>query len=303
MRLATYRSDVAGPARLGAIKGGQVIDVAELGARCAVPLPDAMLDFIDLGPAAVEATTELLQAPAAGAVGVARPLAGVELLAPIPRPRKNIWGIGLNYAEHVDESARSLGTAPEMPEKPVIFTKPPTAVIGPGAPICHDGYLTQQLDWEIELAVVIGSSARRVEEDSALEHLFGYTVLIDVSARDCRRAGQWIVSKGQDSFAPMGPWIVTTDEIADPHDLDLWLTKNGELKQSSNTRHMHFKIPALVSDISQAMTLEPGDIIATGTPDGVGAGRSPQEWMWPGDVIVGCVEGIGAIRHPVVATG
>jgi 2-keto-4-pentenoate hydratase/2-oxohepta-3-ene-1,7-dioic acid hydratase in catechol pathway len=126
-------------------------------------------------------------------------------------------------------------------------------------------------------------------------------VIIDMSARDCRRAGQWIYSKGQDTYAPMGPCIVTADEIPDPQVLDLSLTVNGVTKQSSNTRHMLFKVNELIADISQGITLEPGDIIATGTPDGVGAGRTPQEWVWPGDVIEGQVQGIGALRHPVVA--
>jgi len=131
--------------------------------------------------------------------------------------------------------------------------------------------------------------------------VFGYTVLIDMSARDCRRAGQWIYSKGQDTFAPMGPCVVTADEIPDPQTLDLWLTVNGVEKQRSNTAFMLFKVDELVADISQGITLEPGDIIATGTPAGVGAGMDPQEWVWPGDVIVATVDGIGTLRHPVVA--
>ena len=133
--------------------------------------------------------------------------------------------------------------------------------------------------------------------------MFGYTAIIDISARDCRRAGQWIYSKGQDSYAPMGPCIVTADEIPDPQTLDLWLAVNGVEKQRSNTSHMLFKVDELIAGISQGITLEPGDIIATGTPAGVGAGRDPQEWLWPGDVITAEVEKIGVIRHPVVAAG
>ena len=215
--------------------------------------------------------------------------------------RHPVFGIGLNYVEHVAESARTLDTARDLPKQPVIFSKPPTAVIGPGEPIRHDAALTQQLDWEVELACIIGRTARRVAEADALSHVFGYSVMIDVSARDNRRAGQWIYSKGMDSFAPFGPCIVTADEIPDPQVLDLWLTKNGEEKQRSNTRHMLFKVATLIADISAGITLEPGDIIATGTPEGVGAGRDPQEWMWPGDVIEATVAGIGTIRHPVVA--
>lgn len=302
MRLVTYRGAVDAAARLGVIEGDLVIDVEGLGERAGLRLPARMLDFIDLGPAALAALRGLLgdfqrQWPS----GIAFPLANVRLLAPIPRPRKNIFGIGLNYVEHVAESARSLDTAVDLPKQPVIFSKPPTSVIGPGDAIEHNKRITQQLDWEVELAVVMGRTARRVTEDAALEHVFGYSVLIDISARDNRRAGQWIYSKGQDTYAPFGPVIVTADEIADPHALDLWLTVNGETKQRSNTRHMLFKIPTLIADISAGITLEPGDIIATGTPDGVGAGRSPQEWLWPGDVVEAGVEGIGTIRHPVVA--
>jgi 2-keto-4-pentenoate hydratase/2-oxohepta-3-ene-1,7-dioic acid hydratase in catechol pathway len=182
----------------------------------------------------------------------------------------------------------------------VIFSKPPTAVIGPGEAIPHDREVTQQLDWEVELAAIIGTTARRVARADALGHVFGYSVMIDVSARDNRRAGQWIVSKGMDGFAPFGPCIVTADDIPDPQVLDLWLTLNGVEKQRSNTRHMLFKVDHLIADISSGITLEPGDIIASGTPEGVGAGRSPQEWMKPGDVVVACVEGIGTLRHPVV---
>ena len=208
-------------------------------------------------------------------VGAALPLANVKLLAPIPRPRKNIFGIGLNYVEHVAESSRALDTARELPKQPVIFSKPPTSVIGP-----DDAIAAQQED---HAATRLGGRTRRRDgadrapgaaRPTRCAYVFGYSVMIDVSARDNRRAGQWIYSKGQDTYAPFGPCIVTADEIADPHALDLWLTVNGVEKQRSNTRHMLFKVPLLIADISAAITLEPGDIIATGTPDGVGAGRN-----------------------------
>lgn len=302
MRLITYRSSTEAEARLGAIDGDLVIDVEKIGARAGVPLPSRMLDFIDLGPCALSDLRAMLEDSRTGALsGLAMPLTNVTVLAPIPRPRKNIFGIGLNYVEHVAESARALDTSQELPKQPVIFSKPPTTVIGPGDAVQHDAKITQQLDWEVELAVVIGRTARRVSEEDALSHVFGYSVLIDISARDNRRAGQWIYSKGQDTYAPFGPCIVTADEIGDPHTLDLWLTVNGQTKQKSNTRHMLFKVPTLIADISAAMTLDPGDIIASGTPDGVGAGRNPQEWLWPGDVIEAGVDGIGTLRHPVVA--
>jgi 2-keto-4-pentenoate hydratase/2-oxohepta-3-ene-1,7-dioic acid hydratase in catechol pathway len=302
MRLVTYRSDVNAAARLGAIIDDTVVDLQRLGAATGFPLPASMLEFIDLGPQAVGQTSALLNEQRdKWPFGVSMPLSNVKLLAPIPRPRKNIFGIGLNYVEHVAESSRTLDTSKDLPKEPVIFSKPPTSVIGPGDAIEHNKEITQQLDWEIELAVIMGTRAKRVSESDALSYVFGYSVMIDMSARDCRRAGQWIYSKGQDTYAPFGPCIVTADEIPDPHTLNLSLTVNGVTKQSSNTRHMLFKVPTLIADISKAITLEPGDIIATGTPDGVGAGRSPQEWLWPGDIVHGQVEGIGELRHPVVA--
>lgn len=302
MRLVTYRANVEAAARLGAVVDDMVVDVERIGAAAGVALPASMLDLIDLGPPATTALKKILSDKASQwPVGAVLPLANVRLLAPIPRPRKNIFGIGLNYVEHVAESSRALDTAKELPKQPVIFSKPPTSVIGPDDAIEHNKAITQQLDWEVELAVVMGRTARRVPEAQALDFIFGYSVMIDVSARDNRRAGQWIYSKGQDTYAPFGPCIVTSDEIGDPHGLDLWLTVNGVEKQRSNTRHMLFKVPLLIADISAAITLEPGDIIATGTPDGVGAGRTPQEWLWPGDVVEAEVAGIGRLRHPVVA--
>lgn len=301
MRFVTYRTVETEP-RLGLLHDGLVIDVEYFGYAIGQDLPSTMLDFIDLGPIALRFLQEAVAAATtADLIGTSLPEGSVALLAPIPRPRKNIFGIGLNYTEHVAESARSLDTSNELPQQPVIFSKPPTAVVAWSDPIRHNAKVTQQLDWETELAVVIGSTARHVAEADALNHVFGYTVINDVSARDCRRAGQWIVSKGQDSFAPMGPCIVTADEIGDPHNLDIRTHVNGVEKQNSNTRFMLFNINQLIADISSVMTLEPGDIIATGTPAGVGAGRDPQEFMWPGDVVECTVEGIGTLRNPIVA--
>jgi 2-keto-4-pentenoate hydratase/2-oxohepta-3-ene-1,7-dioic acid hydratase in catechol pathway len=302
MRLVTYRGSIEAAARLGAVISEFVVDVEKIGPHAGIALPASMLDLIDLGPSALTALNKILDDHRSSwPVGTALPLANVKLLAPIPRPRKNIFGIGLNYLDHVAESSRALDTARDLPKQPVIFSKPPTSVIGPDEAIQHDKTVTQQLDWEVELAVIMGRTARKVTEAQALGFVFGYSVMIDVSARDNRRAGQWIYSKGQDTYAPFGPCIVTADEIGDPHELDLSLKVNGVEKQRSNTRHMLFKVPHLISDISTAITLEAGDIIATGTPDGVGAGRTPQDWLWPGDVVEAEVAGIGRLRHPVVA--
>jgi 2-keto-4-pentenoate hydratase/2-oxohepta-3-ene-1,7-dioic acid hydratase in catechol pathway len=223
----------------------------------------------------------------------------VTLLAPIEKPRKNIIGIGLNYTEHVAESARTLDTTGKLPQKPIIFSKPPTTVTATNTQIIKNSKLTAQLDWEVELAVVISKKGKYVSNADALDYVFGYTVINDISARDCRREGQWIVSKGQDTFAPMGPYLVTKDEIKDPHNLNLSLKVNGIEKQNSNTQFMLFNINDLIEDLSIVFTLEPGDIIATGTPSGVGAGRDPQEWMYDGDIVEATVEGIGTIVNTI----
>jgi 2-keto-4-pentenoate hydratase/2-oxohepta-3-ene-1,7-dioic acid hydratase in catechol pathway len=298
MKLFTYTLNSSAPA-LGVLQNGLAVDVARLGAAHAVPLPGTILDLIDRSATDLAILADLLNKPLPSGTAVA--FENVHLLAPIPRPRKNIFGIGLNYREHVNESSSSLDTSRELPEQPVVFTKPPTTVIGTGASIQHNAKMTQQLDWEVELAVIIGRTATRIRVEDAMKHVFGYSVIIDISARDNRRAGQWIFSKGQDTYAPFGPILVTADEVPDPQNLNLWLKKNGELKQESNTSYMIFDIATLIADLSSGMTLEPGDIIATGTPEGVGAGRRPQEWLWPGDVLEASVEGIGTLRNPVVA--
>ena len=300
MRLVTYRLE-QDEARVGVERGNIIIDIEAFGEACGLPLPSTMLELIDLGPVALRAiAAELDIADDGDLVATSFPASNAKILAPIPRPRKNIFGIGLNYTEHVAESARSLDTSAELPQEPVIFSKPPTAVGAWDDPIRHNTEVTQMLDWETELAVVIGSRAHRVSQEDALSHVFGYTIVNDVSARDCRRAGQWIVSKGQDSFAPMGPAIVTADEIPDPQTLDLKTWVNGVEKQNGNTKFMLFGVKELIADISSVMTLEAGDIIATGTPAGVGAGRDPQEFMWPGDVVESEIEKIGRLRNPVV---
>jgi 2-keto-4-pentenoate hydratase/2-oxohepta-3-ene-1,7-dioic acid hydratase in catechol pathway len=301
MRLVTYNSGLHA-ARLGVLVDSLVIDVERFGSAHGVPLPNDMLSFIDNNATLLHVLKELLGDPARRLpAGSALPLENVRLQAPIPRPRKNIFGIGLNYREHVAESAAGLNTDKDLPKQPVLFSKPPTTIVGPGGAIHHNAKMTQQLDWEVELAVIIGKTATRIAVKNAMSHVFGYSVMIDISARDNRRAGQWIFSKGMDTYAPFGPCIVTADEIPDPHDLRLWLNKNGVKKQESNTGFMIFNIPFLIADISSGITLEPGDIIATGTPAGVGAGLNPQEWLWPGDVVEAGVDGIGVLRHPVVA--
>jgi len=302
MKLLTYKTATSGP-RLGIQHHHQVIDAESLGELLSYPIPSSMLELIDMGENTVSEINWMLQSltpQQADACYV--PKGSLTVLAPIPKPRKNIFGIGLNFTEHVAESARTLDTSKELPQKPVIFSKPPTAVTGPDTNIIHNQTLTQQLDHEVELAVIIGKTAKNVKKEDALDYVFGYTIINDISARDCRRAGQWIVSKGQDTFAPMGPVLLTKDEIPDPHSLNLSLKLNGVEKQNSNTRFMLFRIGDLIEDLSTVFTLEAGDIIATGTPAGVGAGKTPPEWMWPGDVVEATIEGIGTLRNTIVAS-
>ncbi|MFL2482651.1 MAG: fumarylacetoacetate hydrolase family protein [Woeseiaceae bacterium] len=301
MKLVTYRLG-QNEARMGVISDRLIIDVEKFGKKVNLELTSSMLDFIELGPVAVESLDAALKdSNSRDYVGISVPYENAKILAPIPRPKKNIFGIGLNYKDHIGEASKPLDTSSELPQEPVIFSKFPTAVIGDQDPICHNQNITKQLDWEAELAVIIGTKCDRVKNKDALNNVFGYTVINDISARDCRRAGQWVVSKSQHSFAPMGPCIVTADEIKDPHNLNVSCHVNGIEKQNSNTKYMLFNINDLIEDISQGILLEPGDIIATGTPEGVGAGRNPQEFMWPGDVLETSIEGIGKIRNPIIA--
>lgn len=299
MKLVTYKHQNE-ESRLGFLFNDLVIDMEDFGEVANFPLPDDMLDLIDMGVEVIDEINDLIaDTPEEFITKIGVPFEEVTLLAPIPRPRKNIIGIGLNYTEHVAESARTLDTTGKLPQKPIIFSKPPTTVTATNTEVIKNTKLTSQLDWEVELAVVIGKTGKYVPKAEAMDYVFGYTVINDISARDCRREGQWIVSKGQDTFAPMGPILVTKDEIENPHNLNLSLKVNGIEKQHSNTKFMLFNINDLIEDLSTVFTIEPGDIIATGTPAGVGAGRDPQEWLYDGDVMEATVEGIGTIINTV----
>lgn len=255
--------------------------------------------YIAAGPDVHGRVSAAIAATRSWPTGVIASLRDVVQYAPL-RPGK-IVGVGLNYAEHVEESSRSLDTDKVRPDRPVLFSKPATAVIGPGEAIEHNSLLTSQLDWECELGVVVGRRARSVEVSGAFEYVFGYCVVNDISARDQRRSGQWFYSKGQDTYAPLGPVVVTADEIPDPHALNLSLTVNGEERQQGNTAQMIFRIPELIEDISAGMTLEPGDVIATGSPQGVGAAMNPPTFLVPGDVVAATIESVGVLSNPVKA--
>jgi 2-keto-4-pentenoate hydratase/2-oxohepta-3-ene-1,7-dioic acid hydratase in catechol pathway len=233
------------------------------------------------------------------------PVSALTLRAPLPRPRRNLFCIGRNYRAHAAELATTVfrESLPEKDAWPIVFTKFPETVVGP-----HDGVrlpppsVTTQIDYESELAVVIGRGGRDISRSRAMDHVFGYTVVNDVSARDVQvRHQQWVLGKSFDTFCPMGPWIVTADEV-DGRDLQVrgWLTPKGgstELRQDGRTRDMIFDIPTLIETCSRGITLQPGDIIATGTPAGVGMGFQPPRWLGPGDVFRVEIEGVGAIEN------
>ena len=289
MKLVTFVHDHQ--TRLGALKttavGEMVVDLNKADPG----LPTGMIAFLEGG-----SKTHALAAKAVAAApaGATLPLGSVVLKAPIPRPGK-IMCIGLNYRDHAAESHMAL------PDYPVLFAKYNNCVIGPGEAIVLPK-ISSEPDYEAELAVVIGRRAKHVAAADALSYVGGYTCCNDVSARDLQfRTSQWTIGKTPDTFAPMGPALVTADEIPDPQTLDIKLSIGGEVLQSSNTRHLIFTVADLIAYLSAVITLEPGDIISTGTPSGVGAGRTPKRWLKPGEVVRIEIAGIGVLENPVVA--
>ena len=235
--------------------------------------------------------------------GPALPLHSVRLLAPIV-PKRNVFCVGWNYAEHFAEGKafRPADAVQEIPEHPALFSKNPSAIIGPGAAIRHPAPISEQLDYEVELAVVIGRTGRDIREADALDHVFGYTIANDVSVRDVQRTwhgGQWFKGKNFDTHLPLGPWIVTADEIPDPQALRITTRVNGVTKQDSNTKRMVFPVARIIAELSAGLTLHPGDVIITGTPEGVGMGRTPPEWLKPGDIVELEIERIGILRNVI----
>lgn len=285
MKLITYHH--AGQESIGAVREDGVVALGSLA--------PSMLALIDGGPALLAQARDLV-AQATSTI----PLEHVTLLAPIPRPRKNIICLGRNYAAHAIESLRATGQPEHLPSHPVFFSKAPTAVNHPNAEIPLMPEISTQRDWEVELAVIIWLPARQVPKEEAMGYIFGYTILNDISARDLQsRHQQFFFSKSLDGAAPMGPWIVTSDELRDPHSLRIQLRLNGETMQDANTSQMIFDIPTCIATFTSGVTLEPGDIIATGTPSGVGLGMTPQRWLQAGEVLECELEGIGVLRNVV----
>jgi 2-keto-4-pentenoate hydratase/2-oxohepta-3-ene-1,7-dioic acid hydratase in catechol pathway len=282
MRLVTF--ETSGQARPGIVSGDNVLDLSSIGFHSSI-------DFIESGPSGRAKANDLVATPQNGAM---HSLKSVKLLAPVPRPRKLIC-VGLNYRDHAAE------TGAQIPSVPTIFNKFATSVIGPGANIVLPK-VSKAPDYEAEFAFVIGRGGRHIAPENWADHVFGYTIVNDVSARDYQRATtQWLMGKTFDTFAPMGPWIVTTDEIPDPHELDIQIEVSGETLQDSNTRELIFKVPDLIAFLSSVFTLEPGDIVSTGTPAGVGFARKPPRYLRAGDEVVVKIPAIGELRNPVVA--
>jgi 2-keto-4-pentenoate hydratase/2-oxohepta-3-ene-1,7-dioic acid hydratase (catechol pathway) len=235
------------------------------------------------------------------AAPITRPLSGLKLLAPLDPPRGNVIAIGRNYAKHAAETAAKG----EKPKPPTVFSKAITSITGPYDDIPIDPAVSEEIDWEVELGVVIGKVGVNITKEDALEHVFGYTVINDVTARDMQSdwGGQYFKGKSLDSSCPSGPWVVTRDEVADPQSLYLRLTVNGTVKQDGTTSEMIHPVDAIISWVSVGMTLLPGMMIATGTPDGVGFARTPPEFIRVGDTVEAEVEGIGTLRNKFVAAG
>ena len=275
----------------------EIVDVQAAAASSPTALPRTVLDVIDSGEAGLDQLRELLAAQRGEGV---RRIADIALLAPLETTRGNVLAVGRNYRKHAVEGARALQ---EEVKPPTIFTKAITAIAGPFDDIRIDAAVSTKIDWEVELGVVIGRQGVNIERRRALDHVFGYTVLNDVTARDIQNewGGQFFKGKSLDGYCPMGPWVLTRDEVASVQELRLTLRVNGELKQDGNTRDMIDPVDALVEWLSKGMTLLPGMLIATGTPDGVGFARTPPEFLRPGDVVETEVTGIGTLRNTVVA--
>jgi len=293
MKLVTYRTKKG--YGLGAVIEDYVLDLDKaLGPKL------SMLELLDMGAKgmekAVKAVKDAEKNVSSGKHKGLMKLNEVSLAAPIPRTRKNIVCMGLNYAEHVKESDSDR----PLPPHPVFFTKPPTSITGPYDPVIYNRAV-ERLDYEVELAFVIGKEGKYIAKDEALEHVAGYMVFQDISARTLQRQhNQWYRGKSQDTFAPMGPYLVTADEVEDPQDLDLWCKINGETRQKANTSDMIFDVKTIISTLSDGITLEVGDVFATGTPSGVGAAH-PSGLLKVGDIIESGVEKLGVMRNEVIS--
>ena len=276
--------------------GTHGVGLVDAEAALVRPLTPAVRDMVEL----IERYDEISGSLRGEGPGL--PLAEVKLLAPIPNPRRNVFCVGKNYREHAKEFAGSGYEAgavkgAEIDEYPAVFSKPPSSVIGHGDTVSLHPHVTSAVDYEAELTLVIGKAGRDIPAERAYEHIWGYTIINDVTARDRQRNHkQWLMGKALDTFCPMGPWITTADEL-DPENLDVKCWVNGELRQNANTRDLIFTIPNLIATISAGLTLRPGDLIATGTPAGVGLGFSPPKFLKAGDEVTISISGIGTMSN------
>jgi 2-keto-4-pentenoate hydratase/2-oxohepta-3-ene-1,7-dioic acid hydratase in catechol pathway len=272
------------------------IKAAESSLKGETSMPDTMTEAIEMGDLFVERAKELVEQRDESISQFFYEMNEVQLLAPIPYPRKNVFCVGKNYAEHVIE----MGSAADIPEDIIVFTKAPTTVIGHEGTVLNHRDVTSQLDYEGELAIIIGKRGVKISEEDAQSYIFGYTILNDVTARDLQaNHKQFFLGKSLDTTCPIGPWIVHHSEITNPNELNISTTINGEVRQNSSTNQCIFSIEKIISILSKGMTLEPGDIIATGTPSGVGKGFKPPKFLQPGDQMEVTVEGIGTLVNTI----
>ena len=305
MRYATFSLPNDRTPRLGVVDADRVVDLNKLVAgKISGVSTDGLLGLIQSGPAAWRQVTALVrdQLSSGAAASAIHRSDAVRWHAPIPRPAKNIFCIGLNYLAHLRESSRARERQAKIPEVPVFFSKPPTTVTGPYDPIPWDQSATQELDYEVELGVIVGVGGKNIPRGTALDHVFGYTIINDVSARDLQKSHmQWFKGKSLDGSCPMGPVVVTSDEFGDPQQKQLTLRVDADTRQNANTNEMIFPVDVIIEFLSKGLTLEAGDIIATGTPEGVGLARTPPLYLKDGELVEAAIEGIGAIRNRVDA--
>ena len=283
------------------IRSGGDLRPAVLGAAGILVLSAwrSLRELISEGEAALAKASALAERASAGDW---TPLSEVQLATPLPGATKNIFCVGRNYKQHIIEMSEARGTPAVFPKVPEFFSKPPTTIVGPEDGVERHAAHTEMLDYEVELALVIGKRGRNIAPENAFDHIFGYTIVNDISARDAQIAHvQFFKGKSFDTFCPIGPCIVSQDEFGEPGNHRISLKVNGEVRQDSNTSDMLFKVPEIIASLSNGLTLEPGDIIATGTPAGVAGGMNPPGWLDVGDVTEAEIEGIGVLRNHIVS--
>lgn len=298
MKFLTYEDNE--DLKVGVLVGDKVLDLAAAASAAGKGVPDDMRLIIEEGDSTL-ATIKEVVAASEGKDNLYIPLDDVQFAPPIVDHYKNIFCVGRNYTAHIEEMAAAMGRDVSYPSVPEFFTKPPTTIVAHEDDVLRHAKHTDKLDYEVELAVVIGKGGSDIPADKALDHIFGYTIVNDVTARDAQRNhGQFFKGKSFDTFCPIGPYIVTKDEFGDPSGHKLSLKVNGKIRQDSTTSDLHFDVPKIIEGLTWALTIEPGDIIATGTPAGVAGGMNPPGWLQVGDVMEAEVEGIGILRNTIV---